>query len=1095
MKKTLLFLWFLTSFSFCFAQRITYKINYYSPRDYGKGHNAENLACVQDKNGVLFFGNAGGLLQYDGVGWTFIPVKNQNVWVESLAVSDENVIYAGAEGEFGYMAADETGKLSYISLSDQLAKDQKTFSRCVRLWAWKNVVAFQYEETIFLYSNGKLTTVVPATSFHVSFLLNDELYVQQRGIGIMKLTGNSLQLVRGSEYLKNTGIYSILESSDHSRYIIITPEDGFLSVDKNTFKGSPVKTNDSTIFKESEIYGAIRLQDGKIALNTNSNGIIITDEKFNILSIINKDNGLKVNGALSLIQDYQGNLWAGLDNGIVQVHYSSPLSLFGPESGISGNVKAILRYNGNFFIGTTAGLFVQNNDRKILSATFVLFDNFSKEIKNLCLAEGSLLAATRDGLFELRNNRLSKIENIEINDAYYSKKLKILFVSGKKNMTLYRYSGKWEKFKDIPEITEEVLRFEESATAEKINIWMGTALQGIVRLQLTGHFDYRVDKYNSSDGLIDNNWVLPFRIDSNIVFSQRNGLSSFVDEKTIQERLPDSLKNRHEYKGFFDFFSFDSTQKRINQPFYAIEDTRERIYVFLDGELGYFDKRNAFHFVKEPFCLADIGKINTFLHEENGVLWIGGNDGVLMFNENNSKNYAIDFNTLITRVSCGRRDSVLYYGYSSDISNKQNIELPERKSNISYNLNSVTFHFAAPFFEGQEKMLYSYMLQGQDTAYGPWSTDNKVAFRNLWEEAYTFKVRALNAYGHVSSETAFKFRILSPWYRKEWAIAVYILLFIAVVYTGIRLNTRRLIALNKKLEKTIQERTHEIHEQNIILEKQKGDILDSINYAQRIQNAVLPNKDLIQTWLGDYFIILRPKDIVSGDFYWSTIHNQYIVFCVADCTGHGVPGAFMSMLCISLLSEIVCKEKVIHPDMILNKVRKMVIESLQQKGIMGEQKDGMDISMCVYNKNTSELEFAGANNPLYIIRKKDMEVIPCNRQLENEKYVLYEIKGDRMPVSIYDRMDPFHRHTINLVKDDRLYLFSDGICDQSGGPDGRRFMNNSFKLSLLETLTPEIQDQRYLMENRIDQWQSYLNPKTGHPFNQVDDMCLMGIKI
>ena len=1097
MKKTLLFLFFLTSFSFCYPQRTTYKISYYSPKDYGKGFEAANYACVQDKNGLLFFGNAGGILQYDGVSWSYIPVKNRSVWIKSLAVSDENIIYVGAQDEFGYLAPDVSGKLSYVSLSDQLQNNHISFPTIISVWSWKNTVAFQYEEAVFLYSNGKLTTILPETSFHVSFQINDEFYVRQRSVGIMKLIDNNLRLVKGSEFFKEIGVLSMLESTDKNSFIIITHDNGFWSVDKNTFKGTLIKTDDSTVFNQSEIYGAIHLRDGKIALNTNSNGIIITDDTFKILSVINKDNGLKVNQVTSLLQDYQGNIWAGLDNGIAQVHYSSPVSLFGPETGISGNIRAIIRYQGNLFIGTTAGLFIQNNNYKIPTIAFVPFRDFSKEIRSLCLTNGSLIAGTLDELFEIKNNEVNKIENVEINTIYYSEKLKTLFVSGKKNLALYEYSGKWKKLKSIPEITEEVVRFEEEISDKQVTLWMGTLIQGIVRLQFTNSLDYKIDKYSSTrDGLIDKSWVSPFKIDNKVVFSQRNGLLSFVDEKTIQSQLPDSQKNRPEfYKGFFDFFNIDSSKQRISLPFYVVEDTKERIYVNLDGDLGYFDKANSYSFVKEPFCLADIGKINTVFHEDNGICWIGGDNGLLMFDEKSFKNYAIDFKTLITRVSCGGRDSVLYYGYSDYIRSGQSNEIPLKKFIIKYNLNTITFTFAAPFFEGQEKMLYSYMLHGQDTAYSPWSTDNRVVFRNLREGGYTFKVRALNAYGHVSSEKDFGFRILSPWYRKTWAYIAYFLLISASIYIGIRINTRRLVALNKKLENIITERTHEIHEKNIELERQKGEILDSINYAQRIQNAVLPNEDLIQMWLGDHFILHRPKDIISGDFYWSTVHNQYVVFCVADCTGHGVPGAFMSMLCISLLNEIVIKEKVIHPETILNKVRKMVIESLNQKGVMGEQKDGMDISICIYNKETSELEFSGANNPLYIVRKKDMVPIHCHKQLENEDFNLYEIKGDRMPISIYDNMAPFKRHTLHLLKNDRLYLFSDGICDQFGGPNGRRFMNNSLKAALMETLTPEIKDQKQLLEKRIDEWQAFINPKTDQPFDQVDDICLMGIRI
>ena len=949
MKKSFLFLSFLTYFSICFSQKTTYEINYYSPRDFGSGHEAENRACIQDLNGVLYFGNAGGLLQYDGVSWTFIPVKNQSVWINSLAVSEENIVYVGAQSEFGYLKPDQSGKLFYVSLSDQITGLQKSFTIISRVWAWQNKVAFQAEEALFLYSEGKLTTVLPETSFHLSFLIKDELYIKERGVGVMRLIGNSLQLVNGSEYLKNYAIFAILESSDPGKFTIVTHDNGFWYADKKTFLGTQIETEDSSVLKQSEIYGAIRLNDGKIALNTLSNGIIITDESLKIQTVINKDNGLKANGVSSILEDYQGNIWSGLANGIAQVHYSSPVSITGPRSGLSGNVNAIVRYNGNLFVGTTDGLFVQNNSNRLLSSTFIQVPGFSKEIKSLCIAEGSLIVGSMDDLFEIKNNTKNLIANLDINTFYYSEKLKTLFISTRKNLVLYSYSGAWKKLKEIPEVAEEGVRFEEDIDNGIVTLWLGTSIQGIVRIQGVNPANLKIDKYNSSDGLIDNSWVFPFKINNKPVFSQRNGLLSFIDEKTVQDQVPDSLKKPLGfYKGYFDLFNPDSTIERISKPIYVLEDSKDRIYVNLDGDLGYLDKTKSYSFINQPFCLEDIGKVNVFFHEDNETCWIGGNDGLLLFNENSIKDYTIDFNTIITRISCGEGDSSLYYNYSNNIAGRQNKDLYNRKFTLNHDLNTITFNFAAPFFEGQDKMLYSYMLIGRDTIFSDWSKDNRVVFSNLWERNYTFKVRAKNVYGHISSENIFHFRILSPWYRKPWAYLLYALLISGLLYSGIRIYTRHLVELNKKLENIIQERTQEIHDKNIKLESQKKDILDSINYAQRIQNAVLPDSGIIETWLGDHFIIFRPKDIVSGDFYWATVNNKYIVFCVGDCTGHGVPGAFMSMLCISLLNEIILKDRVIHSETILNKVRKMVIEALKQKGLIwGTKRRNGYINMCL----------------------------------------------------------------------------------------------------------------------------------------------------
>jgi serine phosphatase RsbU (regulator of sigma subunit)/ligand-binding sensor domain-containing protein len=1089
MRKTLFLLLFLASYSWCFPQNTISRIKNYTPKDYGRGREALNYVGVQDKTGVLYFGNAGGLLRYDGEYWSYIPVKNQSVWVRSLAVSPDNTIYVGAQGEFGYLSADQSGKMYYVSLSDSLPENKAMFSDIICVCAWNKNVAFQSEEAIFLYSQNQLTVLYPETSFHVSFLVDNELYVRERGLGIMKLKDQRLELIEGSGFLKDFGVFSILESSDRNRLLVLTREIGFWSVDKETFNGKLIKTADSAIFRRSSIYGAIRLNDGKIAVNTLSDGVIFADDSFRILSIINKDNGLKVNVTNSLLQDYQGNIWASLDNGIAQIFYSSPLSLFGPESGLPGNVRTIIRYNGNLFVGTSEGLFVQSNNFRIQSTAFIPFKNLKTDIRSLCIANDCLIAVTRDGLFEIRENQIRKIYNGETRTAYYSEKLKILFAATKDKLSLYEFLGEWRKLRDLPEITEEVVRFEEEVNDDNVTLWLGTSLQGIVRLQFTIASDIRIDKYDSFDGLIDNDWAIPFKIDNRIVFSQRNGLLSFIDEKTIRQRLPDSLRNRPEFfRGYFDLFSFDTVNKRITKPFYVIEDTGERIYVNLDGDLGYFDKTDSYRFVDKPFRVKDIGKITVIYNENNGFCWIGGDDGLLLYDENGFKDYSIDFNSIITGVSAGTRDSTIFYGYSSDI-------LPARKSEIRFNLNTLTFTYAAPFFEGQDKMLYSYLLSGQDTSYSSWSADNRVIFRNLWEGDYTFRVRAMNIYGHISAEDSYEFRILSPWYRKSWAILLYVLLLIASVYAVIRIYARRLIAKNKRLEAIIRARTREIQEKNIELQMQKEDILASINYAQRIQNAVLPSEELIQKWLGDHFVIFRPKDIVSGDFYWTNVCDRYVVFCVADCTGHGVPGAFMSMMCISFLNEIVIKEKVFHAEQILNKVREMIIESLKQKGVRGEQKDGMDIALCVYNKDTSEIEFAGANNPLYIIRENNKEPISSDRQFENENHILYEIKGERMPISIFDTMEPFNSRIIKIRKDDRLYMFSDGVCDQFGGPSGRKFTNKALISSLFETLTPQIKDQKALLEKRIDHWQSYIDPRTSHPYSQIDDICLMGIII
>ena len=255
------------------------------------------------------------------------------------------------------------------------------------------------------------------------------------------------------------------------------------------------------------------------------------------------------------------------------------------------------------------------------------------------------------------------------------------------------------------------------------------------------------------------------------------------------------------------------------------------------------------------------------------------------------------------------------------------------------------------------------------------------------------------------------------------------------------------------------------------IEKTHSEISASIDYATRLQASILSNPDLLKAHFSDHFILFKPRDRVSGDFYWWTkIENQMII-AAADCTGHGVPGALMSMLGISLLSEIVNKERIIDVGPILNQLRKAVIESLNQAGDNEDQKDGLDISLINIDTGTWKCRYAGANSPLYLFRKKE----------------LVEFKPDQMPVSIYPLMDPFTTHEIQLEKGDQLYLFSDGYADQFGGKDRRKFKYKAFKQLLTDHSHHPMALQHQILTETIVNWQGNNE--------QIDDMVVIGLKV
>ncbi|MCD6367331.1 MAG: SpoIIE family protein phosphatase, partial [Bacteroidales bacterium] len=282
---------------------------------------------------------------------------------------------------------------------------------------------------------------------------------------------------------------------------------------------------------------------------------------------------------------------------------------------------------------------------------------------------------------------------------------------------------------------------------------------------------------------------------------------------------------------------------------------------------------------------------------------------------------------------------------------------------------------------------------------------------------------------------------------------------------------------------------------------QKEELTSSIAYAQRIQTAMLPQNQIVDTSLSDYFIFFRPKDVVSGDFFWWTHFDNYTIISVSDCTGHGVPGAFMSILGVSFLREIVSKEGITHPGTILNRLRTEIITALHQKGIQGEQKDGMDMSLITINHETKTLQFAGANNPLYLIsnyefpitndriiksESQSSELSTSNSKLQTP-YYLYEIKPDKMPIAIYYKMISFDTTEIQLQASDQIYLFSDGYADQFGGEKEKKFKYQPFKDLLLKNANKPMQQQKEALEQTFDLWKN--------DYEQIDDVTVVGIKI
>jgi serine phosphatase RsbU (regulator of sigma subunit) len=313
-------------------------------------------------------------------------------------------------------------------------------------------------------------------------------------------------------------------------------------------------------------------------------------------------------------------------------------------------------------------------------------------------------------------------------------------------------------------------------------------------------------------------------------------------------------------------------------------------------------------------------------------------------------------------------------------------------------------------------------------------------------------------------------------------LMVLVAVIILISLFSSRKKNQKLAESKKEIEKInsdleaknteVLSQNEKILQQKDIIEQKNQSITDSIQYASRIQNAVLPHINFINDWGFDNFILYKPKDIVSGDFYWGLKKDEKIIAAVGDCTGHGVPGAFMSMLGHAFLDEIVNTMKIENAAMILDRLRDEIINTLKQKGNVGESRDGMDISLLILDPKTGIINFAGANNPLYLIRDG----------------VLTKVQGDRMPIGIHvTTLTPFTNQSLKVVKGDHLYLFSDGFADQFGGPRGKKFMYKPFQDLLVRNHNKAMSIQKEILDNTFEKWKSERE--------QVDDVLVIGIQL
>ncbi len=822
------------------------------------------------------------------------------------------------------------------------------------------------------------------------------------------------------------------------------------------------------------IYSICEDINGNMWFGSDSKGVSKFDGKN--FTTFSTSQGLVNNRIREIIRDKEDNLWFATDGGICRYN-GTKFSSYSKAEGLPNEIvnATFIDSKNNTWFGTEEGLCVLSADKnlKIYTTTDGLPHN---RIWNITEdSQKNIWIGTYGGLSIFDGKTFTSYTN---KDGLHNDIIYVVFIDSNNNMWVgtdagvYFYNGTniWTKNKKIAkdfkfyfkELGPTGFRIRSIHEDSRHNLWFGTREGGVLKYD-----GKKFTNYSVKEGL-GNNTVLSIIEDENHSMwfaTYGGGISKLVErEKRI------SFTSLNSTKGLSDD---DASSLLIDDSGNMWVGTIKGLSKF---DLKTYNKTGEIIFRnfgrEEGFTGVECSQ-NAGFKDNLGNLWEGTVKGVFKIDPSLDVIDSVPPITLITKLNLFFKD--INWEEFNVPKNRYSFLLPDNII-FPYDQNHITFYFKGLNFSSPEKVLYQFKLEGLDKDWSPSSKETYATYSQIPSGKYTFMVKSCNGDGIWNIEpTTYQFSIETPFWKKGWFFAIIFILLISLLYSYVRWRERSLQLEKKILEEKIEFRTFELRKEKEKVDSAHKDIKDSINYAQRIQQSILPKDEFIYQLFNESFVFYKPKDTVSGDFYWASIKNGKKIIAAVDCTGHGVPGAFMSMLGNSLLNEIINERGIVNPSEILDQLRKGVLKNFQHSETENETKDGMDISLCVFDD--MKVEFSGANNSLYVIRQTD--------EGKNE---IIEIKGDRQPIGAFAGLeDEFTSKVFSLEKGDHLYFFTDGYTDQFGGPNNKKYKIVRLQELLLSIQCLPVADQKKRIIHSLSDWQGNNA--------QVDDILVICIKI
>lgn len=1110
--SSVLILLFLQALLLVQAQPNNYGVPMISNYPYHEtGGSEQNWCITQDHRGVIYVGNYDkGILEYDGVQWRNISVPD-NVPVWSMVTGDDGVVYVGAEGDMGLLEPDSRGQLHFRSLFDSTLSIDATDFSVWKTYFSEGKVWFCSHSGIVLYhplSQELEFLATPEDAYH-SYMVQNRLYLSDYDNGLMVYDGTLFKPVAGGEFFHEKSITG-LDQWESGWLFVSTLENGIFLFNTRTGQIDNSFLDGALMEKlQSKLITASKLLDQDLLICTYSNGLYILDREGRVKEIISESEGLIDNTVIQVYTKGQlsgsGPIWIANWKGISKVEANNPFRVFTEKSGFENLITDIVRFRSSLFVSTMSGLFYKSADGE--HTRFNQLSEIGNNVYDLQLISPSrgrtfLLVSTDREVFVINERmHVSRLKDILVQDNNVPlsrdqiggrfllndpDRPDIIYTGYNRVVGLQYYRGRWRQIFKSDKLDDEIYHMARDRYGY---LWVSTSSE-VIRMDLELAPAITVKTFSAEQGLpLDENTIVFLNpLSKNLMVGTHNGFYSF---NYFQERfIPDSLFNSVLPQG-----------RNTIRTFHCDYDG-DYLFSFENENMGWTEmlvshQNDQMEVINDkPFLrLPSAASADLFYSDEESGIWFSKSDELYHFDKSFKKKKSLPFQTLIRKVVING-DSLLFNGTNFKSLGKGQYTIQKAQDEatrpyINYEYNNIGFHWAAPFFEQEDKLRYTYFLEGFSKSWSEWQQAPFIEFINLKYGKYSLQVKAKNVYDQESETAIYSFVVNRPWYASFMAILGYFLLAGLLVYVFVRLYTIRLTRENLRLEGIIGERTAKIRQQ-------KEELTDSIEYASRIQRAMLPSVELMEDRNIEHFILFRPRDIVSGDFYWMGEKDDRILIVAADCTGHGVPGAFMSMLGMTFLDEIFIKSGVTRTDEVMEALRDRVIHSMEQSGAekYDTVMDGMDLAMICLDLKNNRFQYSGAYNPLYMVRKlrrgektriKNGEELELPRgSINDEQHVLIQVRADQMPIGISEKQGRFISTSI-ADENFTIYMFSDGFLDQFGGPRGKKYMSKNFKKLLLDMQSVPLKEQGVALEKALLDWMGEIG--------QIDDILVMGLRL